>query len=66
MVTFKEDSFVIEIKSPAPVEDWLNLHNDIANLLSSEHEDMRQGHYLVLYFLQEMMPTIKQAIQMAK
>jgi hypothetical protein len=57
MVTFGAKSFTIEVPTGGnSVEYWLNLHDDLCQLLQNESEDMLSKHYDVHSLLESMTP----------
>ncbi len=66
MVKFNTDGFTVEVKGSHPVEDWIGLHNQLADMLSSESPELQTSRYHVTNFLQEMMPDIDLAKKMTE
>lgn len=58
MVTFNDNSFVIEIQTGSdPVYSWQNLHSGLCDLLASvNNENVGEDHYAVVGLLAAMMP----------
>lgn len=69
MVTFKENSFVIEIPTGGnPIEDWLWLHDELLDVLGDVDTDLTVGkkYSQVLELLRNMMPDWETAKKMTK
>ena len=67
MVRFTETGFTIEVNTGTnPIEDWLNTHSELIDLLQSENEEMHayRGHCLEL--IRNMMPDWQTAKKMAQ
>jgi hypothetical protein len=59
MVQFEERGFVIRIETGTnPIEDWMGLHEELLQALSSINESEVCGkvYYHILGLLQDMMP----------
>jgi hypothetical protein len=64
MVTFKDDSFIIEVRTAGnPIEEWLNLHQQLTFILSQCEEPASSAHYLIS-LLDDMMPDWETALKM--
>jgi hypothetical protein len=57
MVRFSEDSFTITIPTGGnPVEEWLNLHDDLCRLLMMQGEETCVVHWNTHRLLEELTP----------
>ncbi len=68
MVRFEKDRYVIEIPVAgiSPVEDWLDLHDELTyvlELMDAEHAP-RGGLYRLAGLLRAMMPEYGQALRL--
>ena len=65
MVTFKKDSFVVEVKTHGdPIEDWLKTINEMIDVLQAEDEQMSERRYRYLELMKELMPDWETAKKM--
>lgn len=66
MVEFKKDEFVIHFQSKAAIEEWLDLVNDLIDLMYNEDVAMRgeKSHIPVLNLLKELQPEYLDALKM--
>jgi ribosomal 30S subunit maturation factor RimM len=54
MVTINENGFTLTYKSDTPIEDYLELKENIIKLLSSQNPEIREDDYYVLQLLRNM------------
>jgi len=68
MVTFNENSFIIEVQTGTnPIENWLTTHDELIELLQSQAADMINGvPYHALELIRCMMPDLDTAKRMIK
>lgn len=69
MVIFKDKSFTIQVKTASnPIEDWIEMHNELCDLLQNTNPDMMVGrnYFWVYQLLREMMPDITTVRKMIK
>lgn len=68
MVTFKENSFTIEISiGTDPIETWLETHDQLLALLGNVDNDLREdNYYYVVELLRQIMPDWETAKKMTK
>ena len=66
MVEFKKDEFVIHFQSKVAIEEWLDLVNDLIDLMYNEDVAMRgeKSHIPVLNLLKELQPEYLDALKM--
>lgn len=66
---FKKQSFVIEVPTGGnPIEDWLNTHDELIDVLQCADTDLTVGRRFdcVLELLRCMMPDVDTARKMMK
>jgi len=64
-VTFKPESFIVEVKTNAnPVESWLETQDELIDLLQSENEEMHLDRFHCLEIIRNMMPDVETAKKM--
>lgn len=64
MVTFKDDSFVIEVSTAGnPIEEWMRLHAQITHVLCLSKTPSDEL-YCLINLLEDMMPDWKTALEM--
>lgn len=67
MVTFKKDSFTIEVHTGTnPIEDWLELQKELIELMSYMNDDMLIKPWRTLNLLSETLPDWKTALKMTE
>lgn len=65
MVRFENDKFVIECYTGAcPIENWLELINELTMLLSAHTDGTPNDFWLVSSFINDLMPDIDTALKM--
>ncbi len=67
MITFKEDSFVIEVKTGIdPACAWVETYKEIIDILRVMNPEMqpRDNYYYLLCLLEAMLPNEKQAMKL--
>lgn len=67
-VTFNKEGFTISVTTPGynPVERWLEMHEEMIDLLQSEAEDMHSNRYAYLELVRQMQPNLELAKLMFK
>lgn len=64
-VVFHRDKFIIEIKTGAsPIESWLNLQQELIDVLRSEDVQLAEKRPHCMELLQNMLPDLEQASKM--
>lgn len=65
-VEFKDNSFVVTFETGGnPIEDWLDLHDELLTLLSfADLSNVAKQPYLIYELLDKMMPDWKTALKM--
>lgn len=69
MLTFKEQSFTIEIETGCnPIEDWLDTHDELLDLLACADANMTTGKvfHRTIELLRQMMPDWETAKKMTE
>jgi hypothetical protein len=69
MVSFKKESFVIEVYAgTCPIEDWLGAYRGIISLLTAADPELRpnDNYYMVWSLLYAMMPDLETAKKMTE
>ncbi|MBL7973063.1 MAG: hypothetical protein JNL03_16210 [Prolixibacteraceae bacterium] len=64
MVRFEGNKMIIEYETSSPTEHWLNMVNELNDLLASQDKDMTQNRYWTHELLQQMMPDFDTAKMM--
>jgi hypothetical protein len=65
MIRFESDKLIIEIRTPFPVETWIDLHSGIYDLARNVNQDtLTQDFYSVIDFLREIVPDCEDAKKM--
>lgn len=65
MITFKEDSFVIEIPTPGnPIEGYLELQKELLELMSTISDDLAFKPWYTLDLLKNMLADWDTAMKM--
>lgn len=69
MITFKKDSFVVEVATGGnPIEDWLDTHDELLDLLACADANMIVGKqfHRTIELLRCMMPDWETAKKMTE
>jgi hypothetical protein len=64
MVRFEENKLIIEINSPDPIDEWMQLQTEIYNLLRHQHEESTLQFNWIFLFLNELQPAYECAMRM--
>ena len=66
-VTFQKDGFTIEVKTGTnPIEEWLETHNELIDVLQCQDSEMLAKNFHVLELIREMMPDWQTAKRMCE
>lgn len=66
-IIFNHDSFEIKVKTGHdPVESWLDMQNEMIDVLKSEDEQLNRKRPHILELLRNMLPDLDTARKMTK
>lgn len=63
MVEINEKSFAIRVETNTPIDDWLQLVDQMLDLLASENDDMHENRFLIIALIRDMLPRDIQDIK---